>query len=169
MAAELGINPDTNKAWAESQIHYMLGDNPRQSSYVVGFGNNSPKNPHHKSRWACQSNIIALFNDLDAFLFYCFIFIRKSTHVRINMWTLNQTLVLAVYFTKVYPIVAIYRVFRLQTCGSTRTARSYKAPQLVLFCTLHVCKGPSFIVLILRAVKSRFPSVLHLTNWFNVW
>ena len=50
MAAELGINPHTNTEWAESQIHYMLGDNPRQSSYVVGFGKNPPKNPHHKSR-----------------------------------------------------------------------------------------------------------------------
>jgi hypothetical protein len=36
-------------AFAERQINYILGDNPRQSSYVVGFGNNPPKNPHHRT------------------------------------------------------------------------------------------------------------------------
>lgn len=49
MAADLGIDTDSNKDWAEGQIKYMLGDNPRGSSYVVGFGNNPPKQPHHKS------------------------------------------------------------------------------------------------------------------------
>ena len=51
LAADQGISTAENKEWAEGQIHYMLGDNPRQSSYVVGFGNNSPKQPHHKSRY----------------------------------------------------------------------------------------------------------------------
>ncbi|KUP96720.1 glycoside hydrolase family 9 protein [Thermobifida cellulosilytica] len=31
------------------QINYALGDNPRNSSYVVGFGNNPPRNPHHRT------------------------------------------------------------------------------------------------------------------------
>lgn len=31
------------------QIHYALGDNPRSSSYVVGFGANPPQNPHHRT------------------------------------------------------------------------------------------------------------------------
>ncbi|ODN41731.1 glycoside hydrolase family 9 protein [Piscirickettsia litoralis] len=35
--------------FAKRQINYMLGDNSRQSSYVVGFGNNPPKNPHHRT------------------------------------------------------------------------------------------------------------------------
>jgi endoglucanase len=35
--------------FAQKQIDYILGDNPRNSSYVVGFGNNSPKNPHHRA------------------------------------------------------------------------------------------------------------------------
>ena len=35
--------------FAASQIDYILGDNPRNSSYMVGFGNNSPKNPHHRA------------------------------------------------------------------------------------------------------------------------
>jgi endoglucanase len=35
--------------FAKKQIDYMLGDNPRNSSYVVGFGNNYPKFPHHRA------------------------------------------------------------------------------------------------------------------------
>ncbi|WP_051772845.1 glycoside hydrolase family 9 protein [Saccharothrix sp. NRRL B-16314] len=31
------------------QINYALGDNPRNASYVVGFGANPPKNPHHRT------------------------------------------------------------------------------------------------------------------------
>ncbi len=31
------------------QIDYILGDNPRNSSYVVGFGTNPPRNPHHRT------------------------------------------------------------------------------------------------------------------------
>ena len=33
-------------ALGKSQIDYILGDNGR--SYVVGFGENPPKNPHHR-------------------------------------------------------------------------------------------------------------------------
>ena len=35
--------------FAEKQINYILGDNPDNRSYVVGFGNNPPKNPHHRT------------------------------------------------------------------------------------------------------------------------
>lgn len=35
--------------FATKQILYMLGDNPRNSSYVIGFGNNYPKHPHHRT------------------------------------------------------------------------------------------------------------------------
>ena len=31
------------------QINYALGDNPRKSSYVVGFGTNPPTKPHHRT------------------------------------------------------------------------------------------------------------------------
>ncbi|WP_125776759.1 glycoside hydrolase family 9 protein [Antribacter gilvus] len=31
------------------QIDYALGDNPRNSSYVIGFGDNAPQNPHHRT------------------------------------------------------------------------------------------------------------------------
>ncbi|GIF17943.1 hypothetical protein BJ973_009093 [Actinoplanes tereljensis] len=35
--------------FAVRQINYALGDNPRQSSYLIGFGANAPKNPHHRT------------------------------------------------------------------------------------------------------------------------
>ena len=31
------------------QINYALGDSPRKSSFVVGFGTNPPKSPHHRT------------------------------------------------------------------------------------------------------------------------
>lgn len=34
--------------FAADQIDYMLGDNPDQFSYVVGFGDDFPLNPHHR-------------------------------------------------------------------------------------------------------------------------
>lgn len=33
--------------FAKSQADYILGNNPRGSSYMVGFGTNSSRNPHH--------------------------------------------------------------------------------------------------------------------------
>lgn len=35
--------------FSKSQIDYILGNNPRGSSYMVGFGASSPRNPHHAS------------------------------------------------------------------------------------------------------------------------
>ncbi len=35
--------------FALRQLHYVLGDNPRRSSYVIGFGNNPPQHPHHRT------------------------------------------------------------------------------------------------------------------------
>ncbi|WP_192772217.1 glycoside hydrolase family 9 protein [Plantactinospora soyae] len=35
--------------FAVRQINYALGDNPRNSSYQIGFGTNSPRNPHHRT------------------------------------------------------------------------------------------------------------------------
>lgn len=32
-----------------SQVDYILGDNPRNSSYMIGFGDNPPRNPHHRT------------------------------------------------------------------------------------------------------------------------
>ncbi|GIV95827.1 MAG: hypothetical protein KatS3mg057_0484 [Herpetosiphonaceae bacterium] len=35
--------------FAVNQVNYMLGSNPRNCSYVVGFGNCPPQNPHHRT------------------------------------------------------------------------------------------------------------------------
>ena len=35
--------------FSQKQINYILGDNPKNFSYMVGFGENSPKNPHHRA------------------------------------------------------------------------------------------------------------------------
>jgi endoglucanase len=50
------------RSFAERQINYMLGDNPRNSSYVVGFGQSSPKSPHHRTShgsWADSQTVPA--------------------------------------------------------------------------------------------------------------
>jgi endoglucanase len=35
--------------FAKAQIDYALGANPQNRSYVVGFGTNPPRNPHHRT------------------------------------------------------------------------------------------------------------------------
>lgn len=40
---------DAYHKFAESQINYALGDNPRKGSYEVGFGENAPEHPHHRT------------------------------------------------------------------------------------------------------------------------
>jgi endoglucanase len=40
---------DAYRNFAIRQINYALGDNPRQTSYMVGFGNNFPQHPHHRT------------------------------------------------------------------------------------------------------------------------
>ncbi|KAK7471380.1 hypothetical protein BaRGS_00035986 [Batillaria attramentaria] len=47
MAAQSGIHPDEYRHWAMCQIHYALGD--AGHSFVVGFGENPPQQPHHRS------------------------------------------------------------------------------------------------------------------------
>lgn len=46
-AAEAGLKPAAYRALAKEQVGLMLGDAGR--SYVVGFGINPPKRPHHKA------------------------------------------------------------------------------------------------------------------------
>jgi outer membrane biosynthesis protein TonB len=42
--------------FARRQINYMLGENPNNRSYVVGFGNNPPINPHHRAAHGSWAN-----------------------------------------------------------------------------------------------------------------
>ena len=48
MAANDGIGGDEYKKWAMTQINYILGDNNKHISYEIGFGNNFPRQPHHR-------------------------------------------------------------------------------------------------------------------------
>ncbi|MBN2532756.1 MAG: glycoside hydrolase family 9 protein [Spirochaetales bacterium] len=51
---------DTYRQFAEDQMNYILGDNPRNGSYVVGFGQNYPVHPHHKAAhcsWLSQLTV----------------------------------------------------------------------------------------------------------------
>ncbi len=47
---------DRYREFAVRQMRYLLGDNPRRSSYVVGFGQNPPRNPHHRAAHGSPSN-----------------------------------------------------------------------------------------------------------------
>ncbi|MEN8905439.1 MAG: glycoside hydrolase family 9 protein [Clostridiales bacterium] len=51
---------ETYRNFAESQINYALGDNPRDGSYLVGFGENAPEHPHHRTAhgsWTSQLTV----------------------------------------------------------------------------------------------------------------
>ncbi len=39
----------SSKDLAISQINYILGDNPKNMSYMIGYGSNYPKYPHHRA------------------------------------------------------------------------------------------------------------------------
>jgi hypothetical protein len=54
-----GEQKDNYIAFAKGQMDYILGDNPRGSSYVVGYGANAPVNPHHRASHNSQNNNIA--------------------------------------------------------------------------------------------------------------
>lgn len=42
--------------FAETQVNYALGDNPLKQSYVVGFGDKYPQNPHHRTAHGSWKN-----------------------------------------------------------------------------------------------------------------
>ncbi|XP_031130995.1 endoglucanase 6 [Ipomoea triloba] len=43
------VPPSALLSFAQSQVDYILGDNPRATSYMVGYGNNYPKQIHHRA------------------------------------------------------------------------------------------------------------------------
>jgi len=45
-------------SFAQKQIEYMLGSNPQSQSYVCGFGQSPPSNPHHRNAHGSTSNDI---------------------------------------------------------------------------------------------------------------
>lgn len=49
--------------FAVDQINYMLGDNPNNRSYVVGFGNNPPTKPHHRTAHGTWADSLTIPTD----------------------------------------------------------------------------------------------------------
>ncbi|KAF3448696.1 hypothetical protein FNV43_RR09409 [Rhamnella rubrinervis] len=43
------VPPSLLLSFAKSQVDYILGDNPRATSYMVGYGNNFPRQVHHRA------------------------------------------------------------------------------------------------------------------------
>lgn len=43
------VQPSELLSLAQSQIDYILGDNPRATSYMVGYGSNYPQQVHHRA------------------------------------------------------------------------------------------------------------------------
>ncbi|XP_030530405.2 endoglucanase 6 isoform X2 [Rhodamnia argentea] len=43
------VAPSALLSFAKSQVDYILGDNPRATSYMVGYGTNYPRQVHHRA------------------------------------------------------------------------------------------------------------------------
>ncbi|CAK9163058.1 unnamed protein product [Ilex paraguariensis] len=43
------VPPSALISFAQSQVDYILGDNPRATSYMVGYGSNYPQQVHHRA------------------------------------------------------------------------------------------------------------------------
>ncbi len=44
-----GNGVDNYTTWAESQMRYIIGENPNKRCYIVGYNENSSKYPHHRA------------------------------------------------------------------------------------------------------------------------
>ncbi|HEX8914633.1 MAG TPA: glycoside hydrolase family 9 protein, partial [Humisphaera sp.] len=55
-ALPVGDRRDRYRAFARRQIDYALGDNPGRRSFVCGFGNSPPRNPHHRGAHGSWTN-----------------------------------------------------------------------------------------------------------------
>ena len=53
-----GATKESFISLAKGQIDYILGANPRNSSYIVGYGVNPPINPHHRASHNSSTNNI---------------------------------------------------------------------------------------------------------------
>ncbi len=58
VACDTVLSGDTSKYkdFYETQINFILGDNPNNFSYVCGYGENYPHNPHHRTAHASWKN-----------------------------------------------------------------------------------------------------------------
>ena len=49
IAAASGINASANLNFASGQTEYIMGQNPQNQCFIVGFDGNCPEKPHHRS------------------------------------------------------------------------------------------------------------------------
>ncbi len=54
------MNTSSYEKFYEEQINYVLGDNPDNQSYVVGYGEKSPQNAHHRTAHGSWKNDLAI-------------------------------------------------------------------------------------------------------------
>ncbi|KAE8710810.1 Endoglucanase 1 [Hibiscus syriacus] len=55
------VAPSELLSFAKSQVDYILGDNPRATSYMVGYGNNFPRQVHHRGSSIVSIKVDAKF------------------------------------------------------------------------------------------------------------
>ncbi len=58
-AATTSAKTTTYNNFAATQLAYILGDNPLNISYVCGYGDTYPVNPHHRTAHGCWSNNVS--------------------------------------------------------------------------------------------------------------
>ncbi|KAG7557393.1 Carbohydrate binding domain CBM49 [Arabidopsis suecica] len=51
------ISPSQLLDFSKSQVNYILGDNPRATSYMVGYGENYPRQVHHRGSSIVSFNV----------------------------------------------------------------------------------------------------------------
>ncbi|XP_023636775.1 endoglucanase 19 isoform X2 [Capsella rubella] len=51
------VSPSKLLDFSKSQVDYILGDNPRATSYMVGYGNNYPRQVHHRGSSIVSFNV----------------------------------------------------------------------------------------------------------------
>jgi len=49
LTADKGMGKDEWKDWATNQMKYLMGDNPQNQCYIVGYNSYSSKYPHHRA------------------------------------------------------------------------------------------------------------------------
>lgn len=60
VASDTILKSETDKymQFAETQVNYSLGDNPDKRSYMIGFGDKYPQNPHHRTAHGSWKNSV---------------------------------------------------------------------------------------------------------------
>lgn len=58
---QVSVGPDEIASFAKSQVDYILGSNPMNKSYLVGYGSDYPKRVHHRGASTVSYKVIHSF------------------------------------------------------------------------------------------------------------